>query len=84
MYEILLSGQAERDLKRLSGDLFHRVVADIESLSATPRPPGSRKLTGSGRVYRLRVSDYRILYEIEDRARIVRIMRVRHRREAYR
>ena len=84
MYEVLLSGEAERDLKQLSGDLFHRVAAEIKSLSATPRPPGNRKLTGSRRAYRVRISDYRILYEIEDRARIVRIMRVRHRREAYR
>jgi len=54
-------------------------------LAANPRPPGCRKLQGSGRDdYRLRVGNYRVLYEVDDKARAVRIMRVRHRRDVYR
>jgi mRNA interferase RelE/StbE len=85
MHEIVLSAPAERDLKRLPAAIFHRVIAAIRTLAASPRPPGARKLHGSGRDdYRLRVGDYRVLYEVDDTARLVRIMRVRHRREAYR
>lgn len=85
MHEVVLAAQAERDLKRLPAALFRRVIAAVRPLAATPRPPGARKLHGSGRDdYRLRVGDYRILYEVDDRTRTVRIMRVRHRREAYR
>jgi mRNA interferase RelE/StbE len=85
MYEIVLSAPAERDLKRLPAVIFKRVIAAIRALAATPRPSGCRKLQGSGHDdYRIRVGDYRVLYEIDDTARLVRIMRVRHRREVYR
>ncbi len=47
-------------------------------------PVGSRKLAGTKRDWRVRVGDYRIIYEIADAIRVVRIYRVRHRREAYR
>ncbi len=85
MHEIVLSAPAERDLKRLLATVFHRVIAAIEALAGNPRPPGCRKLRGAGHDdYRLRIGDYRVLYEVDDTARIVRIMRVRHRREVYR
>lgn len=85
MHEIVLSAPAERDLKRLPTALFHRVIAAIRALAQSPRPPGCRKLRGSDRDdYRIRVGDYRVLYEVDAPARLVRIMRVRHRREAYR
>jgi len=85
MYEVVLSAPAERDLKRLPAVLFRRVIAAIRALATNPRPPRARKLHGSGRDdYRIRVGDHRVLYEVDDRALTVRIMRVRHRREAYR
>jgi mRNA interferase RelE/StbE len=85
MHEIVLSAPAERDLKRLSASVFHRVMAAIRALAGNPRPPGCRKLQGSGHDdYRIRVGNYRVLYEVDDTARVVRIMRVRHRRDAYR
>jgi mRNA interferase RelE/StbE len=85
MHEVVLAAQAERDLKRLPAVLFRRVIAAVRALGATPRPPGARKFHGSGRDdCRIRVGDYRVLYEVDDTAGTVRIMRVRHRREAYR
>ena len=84
MYDILLESQAERDLKRLPPQLFRRIAESIKVLAHEPRPPGCRKLAGSGKDYRVRVGDYRILYEILDGPREVRIYRVRHRREVYR
>jgi mRNA interferase RelE/StbE len=84
MHEILLTPQAEKDLRRLPAETFRRVIGDIKSLSQTPRPPGCRKLSGSQGEYRIRVGDQRILYEVDDAAREVRVLRVRHRREVYR
>jgi mRNA interferase RelE/StbE len=49
-----------------------------------PRPPGCKKLSGSQNEWRVRVGDYRILYEIDDRIRRVRIYAIGHRREIYR
>jgi mRNA interferase RelE/StbE len=59
-------------------------VNAIRALAEDPRPTGSRKLTGSVNDWRIRVGDYRIVYEIADAIRIVRINRVRHRRDVYR
>ena len=84
MYEILLERRAERDLKRLPADIFQRVVAAMQSLANDPRPPGCKKLAGSENDWRIRVGDYRVLYEIGDRVKVVRVLRVRHRRDVYR
>ena len=84
MYDVLLARQAERDMKKLSAEIFHRVLRELKDLAQVPRPPGCRKLTGSGNDYRVRVGDYRILYEIDDETRQVRVLKVGHRREVYR
>ena len=84
MFELFSEGRAERDLKRLPAEVFARVVEAIQGLRDNPRPPGCRKLTGAERDWRIRVGDYRVVYEIDSQARAVRIMRVRHRREVYR
>ncbi len=84
MHEVVLEGAAQRELKRLSAEEFARVIARIRGLADNPRPAGSRKLTGSKSDWRLRIGDYRVAYEIDDGARVVRVMRVRHRSDAYR
>jgi mRNA interferase RelE/StbE len=84
MYRLEISNHAERDMDRLSPEIFDRIVPVIQSLSRNPRPHGSLKLAGTKSDYRIRVGDYRVLYEIADQVRIVRVLRVRHRREAYR
>lgn len=84
MYEVLVERRAERDLRRLRGKEFHRIIREIRALAENPRPSGSRKIAGSKSDWRIRVGDYRVIYEVDERAKVVRIMRVRHRREIYR
>ncbi len=84
MYEVYLERAAENDLKRLSTTTFHRIIPQIKALAENPRSLGCRKLTGSKNDWRIRIGDYRVLYEIDEKAKAVRIMRVRHRREVYR
>jgi mRNA interferase RelE/StbE len=84
MYRVLLERSAERDLGRLSSEVHDRVIVAIQSLATNPRPPGCRKLAGSKSDWRIRVGDYRVIYEIADAIRVVRVNRVRHRREVYR
>ncbi len=84
MHEVFLERAAERDLKRLDPEDFQRIVAAIRALAGNPRPPGCRKLANSENDWRIRVGDHRVLYEIDDEKRAVRVMRIRHRREAYR
>jgi mRNA interferase RelE/StbE len=84
VYEVYLERAAENDLKHLPTTTFHRIIPYIKTLAENPRPSGCRKLTGSKNDWRIRVGDYRILYEIDEKAKAVRILRVRHRREVYR
>ena len=84
MFEILLERGAERDLRRLPEPIHERIVRAINGLSKNPRLPGCRKLSGAKNDWRIRVGDYRVIYEIADADQIVRVNRVRHRREVYR
>jgi mRNA interferase RelE/StbE len=84
VYKILVERAAEKDLTRLSAKTHDRVIAAIQELAKNPRPSGCRKLTGSKHDWRIRVGDYRVIYEIADTIRVVRVNRVRHRREVYR
>jgi len=84
MYRVLLERAAEKDLSRLSTEIHDRVIAAIQALATNPRPPGCRKLARSRNDWRLRVGNYRVVYEIADDLREVRVNRVRHRREVYR
>lgn len=84
MYRVYLERAAEKDLKQLSPKLHDRMIAAIQSLVRNPRPAGCRKLTGSANDWRIRVGDYRIVYEIADVIQVVRVNRVRHRGEVYR
>ena len=84
MFEVYLERTAERDLGRLSEDYFQRIIPHIKALAEDPRPAGCRKIVGSKRDWRIVIGDYRVFYEIDRKARAVRVMRVRHRREVYR
>ena len=83
MYKILVRGKAAKQIQQLSPSQFRRVQESINSLAENPRPPGIKKLRG-GVGYRVRVGDYRILFEIDDPTQTVIIYRVKHRREVYR
>ncbi len=84
MHKILLERNAEKDLDRLPSNFGSRVIAAIRQLADNPRPAGCRKLIGGANDWRIRVGPYRIVYGISDREKIVRVNRVRHRREVYR
>jgi mRNA interferase RelE/StbE len=70
-------------MARLPTEVQSRIAESLQSLSEEPRPPGSRKLQGRGG-WRIRVSDYRAIYEIDDEAREVLVVAVGHRRDIYR
>jgi mRNA interferase RelE/StbE len=71
-------------LARLPVEMHDRLIAAPQSLAHNPRPPGCRKLAGTKNDWRIRVGDYRVVYEIADVIRVVRVHRVRHRHEVYR
>lgn len=84
MHRLLIKRAAEQDLRALPQAIFQRVNAKILALRDDPRPAGVRKLSGSVQGWRIRAGSYRIVYQIDDDAQTVTIVRVKHRREIYR
>jgi mRNA interferase RelE/StbE len=60
-----------------------RIIPRLEHLASAPRPPGCKKLKGGDNEWRIRVGDYRIVYEIDDTARTVDVTRIGHCRDVY-
>ncbi len=83
-YRIEWKPSALRELKRIDRQTIPRIVQAVESLAETPFPAGVRKLRGAEHTYRLRVGEYRVVYEVAGAVLGVVIVRVRHRRDAYR
>ena len=83
-YAIVFTSVAERELKRIALRDRERISARIDGLAAEPRPAGVKALQGGGGLLRLRVGDYRVLYEVRDTEVIVIVVRIGHRREVYR
>jgi mRNA interferase RelE/StbE len=63
---------------------FERITSHIKTLSTTTRLAGCRKMVGSKGDWRIRVGEYRVIYEIDDEKRAIMIMRFRHHKEAHR
>ena len=83
MYQIEITNTAHHQLRQLSPVNLQRVHEAIEQLSRNPRPNGVKKLKGEVDFYRARIGNYRILYEINDAARLISIERVMSRENAY-
>ena len=84
LYNVVFKPSVEKDLRRLPASISSRIMGRIQGLVSEPFPPGSIKLSGAEKLYRLRVGDYRIIYEVDIAARVVKFHYVRHRRDAYR
>ena len=82
-YRVALTASAAKELHGLPSAVVARLVPRIGRLAASPRPPGCKKLKGGDREWRVRVGDYRIVYEIDDAAKTVDVTRIAHRREVY-
>jgi mRNA interferase RelE/StbE len=74
---------ARKELEALPNNVLARVVQEIGSLGHVPRPAGCKKLKGYEDHWRVRVSDWRVVYIIDDAAKLISITRIAHRREAY-
>ena len=73
-----------KDLRKLPADTVERIVEVVENLAENPFPHGVEKLSGSEHAYRVRLGDYRIVYEVVTESKLIEIQRVRHRKDVYR
>ncbi len=82
-YELTILRRAQKELGELPTDTYPRVRDAIGGLAQEPRPPGCLKLTGRDG-WRIRIGNYRVIYEIDDGGRVVTVLHVGHRRDVYR
>ena len=82
-YRIRMPRRVQKQLDDLPQSVFDRVDERITALADDPRPSGVRKLQGSTSAYRVRVGDYRIVYEVDDDAREIRLLTVANRKDVY-
>ena len=80
-YEVQIARRATKNLAALPRREQQRVRAAIDLLADNPRPPGCVAMAGEDQAYRVRVGDYRIVYQVIDRRLIVQVVRVGHGRE---
>ncbi len=83
-YQVNFQSSVEKDLRKLSSENCDRLLTRIEELANDPLPMQSIRLKGTEGLYRVRVGDYRIIYEVDLSAKSLLIHYVRHRREVYR
>lgn len=83
-YRVELTAAAARQVRKLPRPTRNRVLDVLEELGENPRPHGAKKLVGEQTAWRLRVGDYRVIYDVFDDELIVSVVRAAHRREAYR
>ena len=82
-YQLIYAPRAEGEIAKLPRPVIQRILEATLALATEPRPPGCQKLRGVPKAWRVRVGHYRILYEVSDEARVVRVARVGHRRDIY-
>ncbi len=83
-YTLIFKPGAKRQYDRLNANLKHRIAPHIDALEQDPRPLGCLKLRGDENVYRIRVGDYRILYEVQDEVLLILVLKIAHRSDVYR
>jgi mRNA interferase RelE/StbE len=82
-YQLLIERSAQKELSKVPHQDRARIIAAIQGLSEDPRPSGVKKLTGRN-AWRIRVGNYRVIYEIQDNSLVVLVVSVGHRKEIYR
>ncbi len=83
-YTFTFARSARKELEKLPVGVAERILERIELLAGDPRPHGSVKLQGHKNLWRIRAGDYRVIYSINDAARIIDVSVIRHRRDVYR
>jgi mRNA interferase RelE/StbE len=83
-YKVIIKPSVYKDLRILPKATARRVIQNIERLHENPKPRQSIKLAGAEHLYRIRVGDYRIIYEIDQEIGGITVIYVRHRQDVYR
>jgi len=83
-YKVEWKRPAEKDLRRIDRLRIPSIVEAVDALAQNPFPAETRKLHGTAHQYRIRVGDYRVVYQVDEKSGVVTVYHVRHRKEVYR
>ena len=83
-YKLIFEKRVLKDLDKIPNKVLEGILSCFDRLKSNPRFSGSKKLSGKEGFYRIRQGDYRIIYDIDDKNKIVRILLVRQRKDVYR
>lgn len=83
-YPLEVKRSAVKDMRHLPKDVQQRAIDAINALAEIPVPTGAAKLVGHDTLYRIRLGDWRIVYDVAEEAEKITILAVKHRREVYR
>lgn len=82
-YQVIIPKSVRKELDRLPDEVAQKILTRLAGLETNPRPADVKKLKGRD-AWRIRVGDYRVIYEIHDRVLQIIVITVGHRREIYR
>ncbi|OKH17437.1 type II toxin-antitoxin system RelE family toxin [[Limnothrix rosea] IAM M-220] len=82
-YTIITPKAVRKQLDVLPDDVYNRIAKKIDQLAEAPRPDGVVKMKGSDNQYRIRIGDYRVRYEIDDKELIILLLQCKHRKDVY-
>jgi len=82
-YQIKFKSSSAKEFKNLPSNIQKRMGLVLEKIRENPRMSGVIKLQGDEKLYRIRVGDYRLVFEIDDSQKLIRVTRVRHRQDVY-
>ncbi len=83
-HRLFIRRSADKEIAELPTQVRDRVIDAIRNLAGSPRPPGCKKLSGQHRAWRIRVGEYRVVYEVDDSQQRIEIRVVAHRKDVYR
>ena len=82
-YKVKFKNSASKEYRKLPSQIKKRVNVVIDKLADNPRISGVIKLQGNNLLYRIRIGDYRLIFEIYDRELVIKVIRIGHRRDVY-
>ncbi len=83
-YRVELTRSAEKTLTRLPKVALPKIISALQGLAIDPYPSGCRKLAGQAHTFRMRVQNYRIIYDVYDKLVLVKVLKIGHRKDVYR
>ncbi len=84
LYQVIVRRSAQKDMRRIPRMILEHIIQCMIDLETNPFPSGVKPVSGYPHYFRIRIGQYRMIYEVKTQIRIITIMRIGHRRDVYR